>query len=379
MKYKLLGRSGLRVSELSLGTMTFGTVWEGMGADKKESRRIFDAYCKAGGNFIDTANKYMEGVSEEYVGEFVAGERDRFVLATKYTLSMDPGDPNGSGNHRKNLRRSVEASLKRLDTDYIDLLWVHMWDAFTPIEETMRALDDLVRSGKVLYVGISDMPAWMVSRANTMADLKGWSPFIGLQINYSLLERTVERELLPMAKELDLGVTPWAPIGGGVLTGKYNEMRKGRGNKKTGKKNPAQKNPAQKNPGRYDPTHEGGARLLTERNFGIADTVMAIAKRRGKTPAQVALNWVRAQDSAIGGAAGGERGVIVPIIGARTVEQVKDNLGALKWKLTKKDLAELDEASRVELGFPHDFLNMEVIKNVVYGSTLKDTDNHRGG
>nr|HMQ54595.1 aldo/keto reductase [Anaerolineae bacterium] len=222
MRYKLLGRSGLRVSELALGTMTFGEEW-GWGASKEESKKIFDAYAEAGGNFVDTANRYTEGTSEKFVGDFIAADREHFVVATKYTLFMRRDDPNFSGNHRKNMVQALEASLKRLKTDYVDLYWVHAWDYTTPVEEVMRGLDDLVRSGKVLYIGISDTPAWIVSQANTMADLRGWSRFVGLQLRYSLIDRTVERELLPMARALDLGVTPWSVLGSGVLTGKYNQ------------------------------------------------------------------------------------------------------------------------------------------------------------
>jgi aryl-alcohol dehydrogenase-like predicted oxidoreductase len=198
MRYKLLGKSGLRVSELALGTMTFGEEW-GWGASKEESRHIFEAYVAAGGNFIDTANRYTEGTSEKFVGEFVAPERDKFVVATKYTLFMRRNDPNAAGNQRKNMVQSLEASLKRLGTDYVDLYWVHAWDFMTPVEEVLRALDDMVRAGKILYVGISDTPAWVVSQANMLAELRGWTRFVGLQLPYSLIERTPERELLPMA------------------------------------------------------------------------------------------------------------------------------------------------------------------------------------
>ena len=224
MRYKILGKSGLRVSELCLGTMTFGEDWGAFlrGASKEESKEIFDLFVEAGGNFIDTANNYQNGTSEKYVGELIASEREKFVLATKYTLTTNPNDPNASGSHRKNLLQSVNASLKRLNTAYIDMLWVHAWDYMTPIEELMRSLDDLIRSGKVLYVGMSDAPAWVVAQANTMSELQGWSPFIGLQIMYSLMERTPERDLLPMARNLDIGVTAWSPLGGGVLSGKYS-------------------------------------------------------------------------------------------------------------------------------------------------------------
>src|SRR5512146_3244183 len=205
MNYHLLGHSGLRVSELCLGTMTFGEDW-GWGASKDESSAIFEAFAAAGGNFIDTANNYTNGTSEKYVGEFTAADRDHFVIATKYTLTERPADPNFGGNQRKNLSRSVEGSLKRLNSGYIDLLYLHMWDGMTPVDEVMRALDDLVRCGKVLYIGISDTPAWVVSQANMLAGLHGWSQFIALQSPYSLADRALERDLLPMAEALDLGV-----------------------------------------------------------------------------------------------------------------------------------------------------------------------------
>lgn len=210
MRYKLLGNSGLRVSELALGTMTFGEENAAGVADKSVSRKLFDAFIEAGGNFIDTANDYTGGTSERHLGEFITstGERDRFIVATKYTANMRPADPNGGGNSRKSMVQSVEASLKRLQTDYIDLLWVHMWDSVTPIEEVMRGLDALIRSGKVLYIGVSDHPAWIVSQANTLAELKNWTPFVALQIEYSLIQRTPERELLPMAQGFGLTITP---------------------------------------------------------------------------------------------------------------------------------------------------------------------------
>ncbi|MBC8067207.1 MAG: aldo/keto reductase, partial [Deltaproteobacteria bacterium] len=220
LRYRLLGPTGLRVSELCLGTMSFGDAW-GFGADAATSHRVLDAYAAAGGNFLDTANKYHGGQTEEIVGTWLEGKRDRTVVATKYTLAMDHSDPNSAGNHRKNLVVAIEASLKRLRTDYIDLMWVHAWDDYTPYEETLRGLDDLVRAGKVLYVGVSDTPAWVVSAAHVHAELRGWSSFAGLQIEYSLLERTPERDLLPMAEHFGLAVVAWAPLGAGVLTGKY--------------------------------------------------------------------------------------------------------------------------------------------------------------
>jgi aryl-alcohol dehydrogenase-like predicted oxidoreductase len=346
MRYKLLGRTGLRVSELCLGTMTFGEEW-GWGASKEESRKIFDAFADAGGNFIDTANLYTGGTSERFTGEFLKGRRERFVLATKYTLNMFPDDPNAGGNHRKNLVQSLEASLKRLGTEYIDLYWVHACDFMTPVEEMMRALDDAVRAGKVLYVGISDAPAWIVSRANTLAELKGWSPFAGLQIQYSLADRTPERDLLPMAKALDIAVTPWGVLGGGVLSGKYKSL----------KDRPAG--------ARYTKDEEWAAANVTDRSLRIAEAAGAVARETGKTPSQVALAWVRQQPY----------GVIVPILGAKTLAQLKDNVGCLDFTLEPPQLERLDAASRVELGFPHEFLVRA--RPYVFGKTFPLIDNHR--
>jgi aryl-alcohol dehydrogenase-like predicted oxidoreductase len=342
MNVRLLGHSGLRVSELCLGTMTFGEEW-GWGASKDESRRIFDAYVAAGGNFIDTANRYTEGTSERFVGEFIAAERDRFVVATKYTLFSRKGDPNAAGNHRKNLVQSLEASLRRLGTDYVDLLWVHAWDPLTPVDEVVRALDDVVRAGKVLYVGISDTPAWVVARANTIAELRGWTAFAGLQIEYSLMARTVERELLPMARALDLGVTAWGVVGGGVLTGKYNPDAE----------------PGQKaEPGRMRGTPKAGR--LAEGNLRIAAVVREVAQEAGRTPAQIAIEWVRHQP-----------GVMIPILGARSLGQLEDALGVLDFELTPEHRRRLDEAGQIELGFPHSFLAAPHIRELVYGGTYE--------
>jgi aryl-alcohol dehydrogenase-like predicted oxidoreductase len=339
MKYKLLGKSGLRVSELALGAMTFGEEW-GWGASKEESKKIFNAYADNDGNFIDTANRYTDGTSEKYVGEFIAADREHFVLATKYTLFMKRGDPNYSGNHRKNLVQALEVSLKTLKTDFIDLYWVHAWDFTTPMEEVMRALDDMVRAGKILYIGVSDTPAWIVSRMNTIAEFRGWTQFIGLQIKYSLLERTVERDLLPMARELDIGVTPWAVLGGGILSGKYNKNRK--------KKGRAQK-----------------FKSIDEENLKIADEIIKVADEVGCTPSQAAINWVRQQ-----------AGIMIPIIGARTVKQLKDNLKCLEFSLSDKQMNKLSERSKIDLGFPHEFLSSDYIRDIVYGGTFDNIDNH---
>src|SRR5271169_5613843 len=221
MRYRLLGNSGLRVSEAALGAMTFGEDW-GWGSSKDEARKVYDAFREAGGNFIDTANIYTNGTSESFLGEFMKDHRQSVVLATKYSNAMPGTDPNAAGNHRKNMVQSVEASLRRLKTDYIDLYWLHIWDQMTPVEEVMRAFDDLVRQGKVLYIGVSDAPAWWIAQANTLAELRGWTQFIGLQIEYSLIERTVERELIPMAKAFNLGLVAWSPLAGGLLSGKYH-------------------------------------------------------------------------------------------------------------------------------------------------------------
>ncbi|UBU16979.1 aldo/keto reductase [Nonomuraea gerenzanensis] len=346
--YRLLGRSGLRVSPLALGTMTFGTDW-GWGADQDESRRIFDAYAERGGNFIDTANQYTDGTSEALVGEFAAGRREQLVLATKYSASRRPGDPNAGGNHRKSLVQSVEASLRRLRTDYIDLLYLHAWDFTTPVEEILRGLDDLVRAGKVLYTGISDTPAWQVSRMQAIADLRGWSPLIALQIEYSLIERTGERDLIPMARELGLGVIPWSPLGSGVLTGKYT--RADLAHEISADPAGTRKNVAAAN----------GS--LTERSLGIADVVKGVAEELGTTPSQVALAWALL-----------EPGVTAPVVGARTLAQLEDNLGALDVRLSDDQRARLAEASRVDLGFPHEFLRRPMPRSVIMGGvTLEHT------
>jgi aryl-alcohol dehydrogenase-like predicted oxidoreductase len=340
--YRLLGRSGLRVSPLALGAMTFGTDW-GWGADETEARRIFDTYLGRGGNFIDTANHYTNGTSERFVGAFAKERRERLVIATKYTLPSRPGDPNSGGNHRKSMVRSVEASLKRLQTDYIDLLYLHAWDFTTPVEEILRGMDDLVRAGKVIYLGISDAPAWQVSRMQAIADLRGWSPLIALQIEYSLIERTVERDLIPMAKEMGLGVIPWSPLASGVLSGKYSRADLVAG---TGSADPVgtRKNVA---------VAHGG---LSERGLAIADAVKEVAREIGKTPAQVALSWTLLDPA-----------VTAPIMGVRTIAQLEDNLGALDVTLDADQRARLDQASATDLGFPHAFLMQPMTRAVMFG------------
>ncbi len=343
MRYKLLGKSGLRVSELCLGTMTFGEDW-GWGSSKDESRGVLDAFLEAGGNFIDTANVYTNGTSETLLGEFLEGRRDSAVLATKYTNAMPGADPNAGGNHRKNMMKSVEASLKRLRTDYIDLYWLHIWDRMTPLEEVMRAFDDLVSQGKILHAGVSDMAGWAVARANTLAEWRGWAPFIGLQVEYSLIERTVERELLPMAESLGLGVTAWSPLAGGVLTGKYASGKAAADSRMNSE--------MMKD---FAPAHERQEPIVAE--------VQKIALEVGRSPAQVSLAWLRQRPMPI-----------IPIIGARRLEQFRDNLACLDLNLGAEQLARLDEVSRIVLGFPHDFYANGMVKALVSGGMWEKID-----
>ncbi len=332
MRYRLLGNSGLRVSELCLGTMTFGEEW-GWGSNQQESRAVYDRFREAGGNFIDTANVYTAGTSEKLLGEFIEGHRQEIVLATKYTNAWPGPDPNAAGNHRKSMMQAVEASLKRLRTDYIDLYLLHIWDRMTPIEEVMRGFDDLVRQGKIVYAGVSDMPAWLVSRANTLAELRGWSPFINLQIEYSLIERTVERDLIPMARALGIGVTAWSPLAGGLLTGKYAQGLQAAGDSRF-------TTPAMQ--GRYSPD---------PRKDAIVAAVQEVARAVGRSPAQVANAWVLSRN-------------VIPIIGARRLAQFEDNLAAATLTLSPEHLEQLDTVSKVELGFPYHFLDSEFVRSL---------------
>jgi aryl-alcohol dehydrogenase-like predicted oxidoreductase len=340
--YRLLGRSGLRVSPLALGTMTFGADW-GWGADEAEARRIFDAYVDRGGNFIDTANSYTNGSAERLVGQFAEGKRDQLIIATKYSSATRPGDPNSGGNHRKSMVRSVEESLKRLRTDYIDVLYPHVWEGTTPIEEVLRAMDDLVRHGKVLYLGLSNIPAWQVSRMQAMAELRGWSPLIALQSEYSLVERTPERDLIPMAQEMGLGVIAWSPLANGVLSGKYSRADLKADNSQTGLQG-SRKNVA------------ASYGSLSERSLAIADVVAAVATETGHSAAQIALAWTLLKP-----------GVAASLLGARTVKQLEDNLVALAVTLSAEQRARLDQVSCIELGFPHDFARMPMIVQSLTG------------
>lgn len=330
--YRLLGRSGLRVSPLSLGTMTFG-VQGAWGTSDEDAAKMVDLYVEKGGNFIDTANFYSNGRSEELLGKLVVGRRESLVISTKYSLTMRPGDPNASGNHRKNMMRAVEDSLRRLGTDYIDLLYLHMWDYRTPVEEILRAFDDLARAGKIIHAGLSDTPAWQASRMQAIAELRGWLPLIALQIPYNLTERTVERELMPMALEMGMGVLPWSPLAGGVLSGKYSRGDlTGSATAEFGKTG-----------SRKDINIATGR--LSERNLEIAAVASDVAAEIGVSSAQVALAWTLLNAA-----------VTSPIIGARTLAQFEDNLAALNVSFSDEQIARLDAASKIELGFPHDLL-----------------------
>jgi aryl-alcohol dehydrogenase-like predicted oxidoreductase len=335
--YRLLGRSGVRVSPLCLGTMTFGVGPGTWGSTDEEARQLVDLYIERGGNFIDSANFYGQmGQSEILLGQMIQGRRDRLVISTKYSLTTSPGDPNASGNHRKNMVRSLEDSLRRLKTDYIDLYYLHMWDFRTPVDEILRAFDDLVRAGKILYVGLSDTPAWQASRMQAIAELRGWSQFCALQISYSLTERTVERELIPMAAEMGMGVCPWSPLGGGVLAGKYSKADLGPPNMK----NLTSRKAINSVTGR-----------LSEQSLAVAAVVGEVALEIGKTSAQVAVAWTLSNST-----------VTAPVLGVRTLAQLQDNLGSLAVALSPEQLARLDAVSRVPMGFP-----MEILKSPAEG------------
>lgn len=350
--YRLLGNTGLRVSPLCLGTMTFGDKW-GWGADLDESRRQLQLYADRGGNFIDTADMYTHGQSEEFLGtllhEDAFGGRDRFVLATKYTLqhpATSKGDPNASGNHRKRMMHALEASLKRLQTDYIDLYWTHIWDGTTPVDELMRAFDDMVRQGKVLYTAISDTPAWKIAQLQTYAKDHALTRFACTQVEYSLIERTVEREIAPMCRELGVGLLPWSPLAGGILTGKYTRDDLDHEQKLL---------ESGVDPFNTDKRIVG----LTEKKLEIADAVKQAADKVGKTPTQVALNWLLTRDF-----------VTSIIIGARKASQVEDNLGCLDFALPPDVVEQLDRASAIDLGFPYAFMTQNpLVQNVSTGGT----------
>jgi len=342
--YITLGRSGLRVSPLSLGTMTFGTEW-GWGNDESQSREIFDRYLDLGGNFVDTANLYTQGQSEQMVGKFIADKnlRDRVVLATKFTFNQEQGNPNAGGNGRKSIYQSLEASLRRLQTDYVDLYWLHAWDTVTPVEEVVATMNDLVRDGKVRYYGFSDTPAWYIARAQTLAEKEGKERLIALQLEYSLVERNIEREHIPVAQELGIGLCPWSPLAGGFLTGKYTRdgnSGKGVGRLETTK---ASGNPA--------------FNKFNERNWQIHEALLAVAKQINKPVAQVALNWVITQP-----------GVTSTIIGATKIFQLNDNLQAAEITIPSDLRKRLDDVSAPEPVHPYIFYGPG-IQSMVNGGT----------
>jgi aryl-alcohol dehydrogenase-like predicted oxidoreductase len=345
--YVTLGRSGLRVSPLSLGTMTFGTEW-GWGNEEAQAREIFDRYIELGGNFVDTANGYTQGNSERMVGKFISDKklRDRVVLATKFTFNTDQGNPNAGGNGRKNVYFSLEASLKRLQTDYVDLYWLHAWDLVTPVEEVLATLNDLMREGKIRYFGFSDTPAWYVARAQTLAEKEGKDGLIALQLEYSLLERTIEREHIPAAQELGIGVCPWSPLGGGFLTGKY----KREGNSGKGE-------------GRLEKMKDGGNpafNKFNERNWKINDVLVEVAKKINKPVAQVALNWVITQP-----------GVTSTIIGATKISQLNDNLAAADIHIPPELSKRLDEVSALDVVHPYLFFGPAIQPMITGGTSVR--------
>jgi aryl-alcohol dehydrogenase-like predicted oxidoreductase len=330
-QYRLLGNSGIRISPICLGTMTFGTEW-GFGSDLAESRQILDLYAEQGGNFIDTANIYTNGSSESYLGQILQDRRDKFVIATKYSLSTDQANPNAGGNHRKALITGIEASLKRLNTDYIDLYWLHAWDYRNSIEDVMRAMDDMVQQGKILSIGLSDTPAWVVSEGQTIAKLRGWTKVSAIQLEYSLVERTSEVELLPMAWQNGITTTAWSPLAGGALSGKYSrEDLQDSDQEKDGS------------------TRKGNIKAmgqLNERSLAIVDVVKEIAAEVGRSASQVSLNWLVQQP-----------GRPIPIIGARKVEHLKDNIGALDFTLSTEQIDRLNKASKFPIPFPQSFIS----------------------
>ncbi len=348
LRYKILGHSGLRVSELCLGAMTFGEDF-GWGASLDECRAMLDQFADLGGNFIDTANGYTGGTSERFVGQLVKGQRERFVIATKFNNSTARAGvtfdrhPNASGNHRKSMTEALNASLTRLGTDYIDLYWVHAWDSITPVDETLRALDDAVRAGKILYIGMSNAPAWWIARANTMAELRGWSRFAAMQIEYSLAQRTPERELIPMSRAMDLSVCAWSPLAAGVLTGKYGNDAPADGTRRMDVNN----------------------RPLSKQRVALAAGLAVIAKDLGCSPAQLALAWLMRGPGAI------------PIVGARTQAQLRDNLGAATLQLDATVMQRLDEISKPSLGYPHEILDSNGQRLLTHTAAMDRIDVHR--
>ena len=346
-EYITLGRSGLRVSPLSLGTMTFGN--DRWGSDDAESRRIFDRYVEHGGNVLDCADVYSGGKSEEILGRFVAdaGLRDKLVIASKFSFNPQEGNPNSGGNGRKNIYRALESSLRRLKMDYLDLYWLHVWDTVTPIDEVVDTLSTLVREGKIRYYGFSDVPAWYAARGQSLAEYLGKVPIIALQLEYSLVERTIEREHIPAARELGMGVCPWSPLASGFLAGKYNRQ-KGAESSQGSRLEVLKKadNPAFKK--------------FTERNWKILDALLEVAQALNRPAAQVALNWVVTQP-----------GITSTIIGATKLAQLDDNLAALSFEIPTELRTKLDIASQLETAHPYMFFSGVLQERVNGGVTVR--------
>lgn len=340
MKYKVLGLSGLKVSELCLGTMTFGEEF-GIGAPQDECRRVYETFIEGGGNFLDTADIYNAGTSERMLGEFAAADRDYLVLASKYSLNTRGDDPNAGGSHRKNLVQSLDASLRRIQTHYLDLYWVHGWDGSTDMAEVMRALDDQVRAGKILHVGISNAPAWVIAAANTLANERGWTPFTAMQLHYNLVERSIERDYFALAEAQDMAVLPWSPLAGGFLTGKYD-----RGAGEGGRAG-----------GRLVTSPRGGQLLQDEQKLAVAEALSAIAAQAGCSAAQLALAWMMRRTNAC----------VVPIIGARKLAQLEDNLGAAEVRVGEAELARLDALTAPAPEYPHTLYASEFFNTMMYG------------
>ena len=345
MRYKVFGHTGLKVSEVCLGTMTFGEAW-GFGASKEECHKVFNHFVEAGGNFIDTADQYSDGVAEQYLADFIGSERERFVLATKYTSAMSTEHPGASGNSRKHMMEAVHASLRRLRTDYIDVLWVHAWDGITPVAEIMRGLDDLVSAGKVNYIGFSNVPAWVVAQSNMMAELRGWTRFAAMQLKYNLLVRDIEAEHLPLARQQDMAICPWSPLANGILSGKYQRENAS------------------------DVPDSERAKLLAGRispeAFAVVDALQQIADETRASHAQVALAWLRSRDPRI-----------IPLLGARTVTQLADNLGCLQVVLSDEQIQRLDQASAWQPPYPQNYLQSADQQYRAFGGFADRIDVHR--
>jgi len=344
MKYKVLGRSGLRVSELSLGAMTFGEE-SGFGAAEAVCKEVYDTYIEAGGNFIDTANIYTLGTSEKMLAGFIKSNRDDLVIASKYSMTMNPGSLNAGGNHRKNMVQAIEHSLKRMDVDFIDLYWVHGWDLVTPVDEVMRALDDLVRAGKILHAGISNAPSWYIAEANAIARERNQTPFTAMQLHYNLVERGIEADYFDLAQAQDMAILAWSPLAGGLLSGKFNVSLED----------------ADVQDSRLINT-PWGATLLAEERLAIARGLADIANELGVTCSQLALAWLLQRPA----------GSVIPIIGARIPEQLCDNLKCLEVGLTEEQIERLDALNPLHLAYPHTLLANDMYRAMIHGELRDD-------